>query len=355
MMPYIPPMQQKTETRKGGFFEDVLRYWQQTFSHGAMRFVELVLILASVYFWARVSADYMDSPDPTGRAVEMLGYALWGVTLIIIGYVTIRVLWSDRVSDDRTTRAVVTIVGVGGWLAFNYFASPVIVFALVTIQVNIVYVVPFAVIIAAIAFVPSAEMGRYGFNQEVTRQTAFNSEGYWLEELKQNFEREKRDLNADLQAALDEIDGLKARVAHLTSENADLKAHPVKEFAPYNHGSAKSLPIGARSFMPDEQARLARWIGAWPTRGTARDNWTTRKSEQQHGWRIGEPEWDKFVDALKGLGYLDDTNKPLLSPDEVLKRLRLPPYPTSGSVGSGGNGAKPDPTRPEAAAAGGQA
>ena len=173
----MPPMIQKTETRKGGFFEDVLRYWQQTFSHGAMRFVELVLILASVYFWARVSADYLDSPEPTGRAADMLGWALWGVTLIIIGYVTIRVLWSDRVSDEPTTRAVIVIVGVGGWLAFNYAASPVIVFALLTIQSNIVYTVPFAVIIAAIAFVPSAEMGRYGFHQEVTRQTPFNSEG----------------------------------------------------------------------------------------------------------------------------------------------------------------------------------
>lgn len=348
----MPPMIQKTETRKGGFFEDVLRYWQQTFSHGAMRFVELVLILASVYFWARVSADYLDAPEPTGRAVEMLGYALWGVTLLIIGYVTIRVLWSERVSDEPTTRAVIVIVGVGGWLAFNYAASPVIVFALMTVQDNIVYLVPFAVIIAAIAFVPSAEMGRYGFNQEVTRQTAFNSEGYWIKELEQNFEREKRDLNADLQAALDEIDGLNARVTHLTSENQKLLANPVKDFVPYNHGSAKSLPIGARSFMPDEQARLARWIGEWPKRGTARDNWITRDAEQRHGWRIGQPEWDKFVDALKGLGYLDDSNKPLLTPDEVLKRLRLPPYPTEKTSNTNGNGAKPDTTRHDTTQAG---
>ena len=44
------PIVQKTETRKGGLFEDVLRYWQQTLSHGAMRFVELALIIAALYF-----------------------------------------------------------------------------------------------------------------------------------------------------------------------------------------------------------------------------------------------------------------------------------------------------------------
>lgn len=342
------PMQQKTETRKGGIFEDVQRPWAQTLSLSLMHFARVISVLVAAWFWAKVWESYEPT---TGKLSDLLTLAMLAVSLVYCCIAFVRI--DDHFDADTKSRGIIALVCLVAMLAFNYAIAPVVVFSLVKIKTDLVYAVPVVVTVAAWAVFAYFKTGQYSFIQELTRQTPFNSEGYWIESLKQDFEREKRTLNADLQEALDAIDQLNARVAHLTSENQKLIANPVKEFAPYNHGNAKSLPIGARSFDADEQKRLAMWLNEWGKRGTSRDNWTTRDAEKLHGWRVSYPEWEKFTDALKGLRYLDEYNKPLLSADDIAARLHLPPCPTDISSGATGNGAKPDATRRDTGGVGG--
>ena len=336
------PIVQKTETRKGGLFEDVLRYWQQTFSHGAMRFVELVLIIAALYFWARVAADYMDADPVTGRMADMMALGLLVVSLLGFGYAAARAMQSERLSDDITTRSVIAGASVVMWLAFNGLVSPVIIYALHGIQGNIGYIVPFAVVIAAIAFYPSLEMGRYGFEQEVTRQTPFNSEGYWLKELEYQHQDETRNSSAELTEALDKIAVLEREL------KAAQERRPDKVFVPFNHGGARA--VGDSQLSENELLALSKYITGWRSRGTGRDPWTTAEGRAKWGNDgITDPQWRKFTALLKGLGILDADNRPNVGRDDALRMLRLSPYPTeNGQNGSGvgHNPTRPDPTRP---------
>lgn len=342
------PMVQKQETRRGGPFEDVQRPWAQTLSLAIMHFARVMSVLVACWSWAKVWESYEPT---TGKLSDLLTGALLVVSLIACGIAFVRV--DDHFDADKKSRGIIVLLCLVAMIAFNYAVAPVVVFSLIKIQSDLVYALPVIVTVAAWAVFTYFKTGQYSFIQELTRQTPTNSEGYWIEELKQDFEREKRDLNADLQTALDSIDQLNARVAHLTAENQKMRATPIKEFAPYNHGSAKSMPIGARSFDADEQQRLSMWIGGWSKRGTSRDNWTTHDAEKLYGWRVSYPEWEKFTDALKGLRYLDEMNKPLLKPDEIIAKLHLPPYPTDETQNTTVTSANHDTTRPNTKPEGG--
>ena len=344
----MQPFVQKTETRKGGIFEDVQRPWAQTLSLVALSFARIVSVLAAAWLWAKVWESYEPT---TGRLSDLLTLAMFAISLIACGVAFIRI--DGHFDADMKSRGMIALLCLIALSVFNYAVAPVIVFSMVMIKSNLIYAVPVLVSVAAWAVFANFRTGQYSFVQELTRQTPFNSEGYWIEALKQDFEREKREMGDQHQAALDEIDELNARLAHLKAENDNLRRNPIKEFAPYNHGSAKSLPIGARSFDTDEQKRLSMWIGEWGKRGTSRDNWTTREAEKLHGWRISYPEWEKFTDALKGLRYLDEYNKPMLSEAEIMNRLKLPPGPTDKTLNTTVNGATHDATRPDTAGVGG--
>ena len=335
------PIVQKTETRKGGLFEDVLRYWQQTLSHGAMRFVELALIIAALYFWARVAADYMDADPVTGRMADMMSVGLYAVSLIGFGYAAARAMQSERLSDDITTRSVIAGASLIMWLAFNGLVSPVIIYALHGIQSNIGYIVPFAVVVGAVAFYPSLEMGRYGFEQEVTRQTPFNSEGYWIKELEYQHQNDTRNSSAELAEALDKIAVLEREL------KAAHERKPDKVFVPFNHGGARA--VGDAQLSENELLALSKYITGWRVRGTGRDPWTTAEGRAKFGGDgISDPQWRKFTALLKGLAILDSDNRPNVGRDEALRMLQLPPYPTAQAVNQQGDGKKPtNPTQPD--------
>ncbi len=167
-------LQPKQETRKGGPFEDVKRPSQQTGMHGVLRFAQIILTFIAVYCWSKVAEAYQ--PEAAiGKFADIASLIIWGVTLAIVGYAYVKPIRS-RFDADRTWTVLIIAALLVVWFAFNWFIAPVIVFTLVEIEHNALYIVPVIVTAAAVAFVPSFEIGRYSFRRELVDQTGTNSE-----------------------------------------------------------------------------------------------------------------------------------------------------------------------------------
>jgi hypothetical protein len=263
----------------------------------------------------------------TGRLSDLLTYALFAVSLVIAGVVFVRIdNHFDANLKSRKSRGVIVLLCLAACGAFNYAISPVVVFAMVKIQHDVIYALPIIVTVAAWAVFTYFKTGQYSFTQELTRQTPFNSEGYWIESLKQDFEREKRDLNSELADAVDRIRGLEADL-----KDAQVK-RPDKVFVPYNHGAARK--IGDTQLSADELTALAKYITGWRVRGFSRDPWTTKEGKAKYGGDgITDPQWRKFTALLKGLNLMDKDGRPNAGRDEVLGALKLPPYSTDQNIG----------------------
>lgn len=338
MMPF---MQQKTETRKGGPFEDVQRPWAQTLSLALMHFARVIAVLVAAWSWAKV----WESWEPTtGRLSDLLTLAMYVVSLIAAGVAFVRI--DDHFDADLKSRGLIAALCLISCVAFNYAVTPVVVFALVKIQSDLVYALPVVMTVAAWSVFAHFKTGQYSFIQELTRQTPTNSEGYWIEELKQDFEREKRDANVELTEALDKIEVLQRELT------AAQQRQPDKVFVPFNHGGARA--IGDSQLSADEVTALSKYITGWRVRGTGREPWTSKDGRAKHGGDgITDPQWRKFTALLKSLSILDSDNRPNVGRDQALKMLKLPPYPTDNNSGGAQNTAQPDPTRPHPTGAGG--
>lgn len=194
--PMFVPFQQKAETRKGGKFEDVQRPNQQTFMHGLMRFAQILLALLAAFAWAKVAEAY-EVEAVTSRLAELIGYVIGVITLMISAYVFVKKIWQEyEMSAGMIVAAVVGLLVV--WVAFTVYVSPVIVFALVKIEKDVVYVLPVLLTAAAAAFVPSLEIGRFSFKKELVDQSGANSEkpvidetAVLIEKMKIDFAREQ--------------------------------------------------------------------------------------------------------------------------------------------------------------------
>ncbi len=217
------PYEPKTETRKGGKFEDVQRPNQQTTMHGLMRFGQIMLVLVAAFSWAKVAEAY-EAEMLTGRLAELIGYALWAVTLIVVGVVFAKANVHFEMSQGVIAAVIVGLLAV--WVTFNALLSPVIVFALVKIQSNPLYLIPVITASAAAAFVPSFEVGRYSFWRELTDQAGTNSEkpvidetAIEIERMKIDWQREQREAReATLEA---EIERLKAIISNPQTQVID--------------------------------------------------------------------------------------------------------------------------------------
>lgn len=205
----------KQETRRGGWFEDVRRPQAQTIRLGVYRFVQIVLVLIALFLWAKV-AEGFDSEMVSGRLADLMTMGLWLMTLAIVGLVMVTATRSTEMNAAAVVLVLVAMLAL--WLIFNLIVTPVIVFALVMVQRDLVYVLPLAMTAAAAAFVPSLETGRYSFWRELVDQSGANSEKpildetqIRLEEMRQEFEREK--MSSREAELLAEIARLKAQLA----------------------------------------------------------------------------------------------------------------------------------------------
>lgn len=166
-------LQPKQETRKGGVFEDVKRPNLQTTMHGALRFLQILLVFAAVYCWSKVAEAYQPE-SVTGRFADIASVTLWLLTLSAVGLAYVKL--SARLDADRAWTIIIIAALLVVWFLFNWFIAPVIVFTLIEIEHNLLYLIPILVTAAAAAFVPSAEIGRYSFRRELTEQNTANSE-----------------------------------------------------------------------------------------------------------------------------------------------------------------------------------
>lgn len=166
-------LQPKTETRKGGPFEDVKRPIQQTGAHGALRFIQILLVFSAVYCWSKVAEAYQPEAV-TGRFADIASVTVWALTLISVGYAYTKI--RARVDADRTWTIIIIAALFVVWFLFNWFIAPVGVFTLIMIERNLLYLLPVVVTAAAFAFVSSLEIGRFSFRRELVEQQAANSE-----------------------------------------------------------------------------------------------------------------------------------------------------------------------------------
>lgn len=333
------PMVQKQETRRGGLFEDVQRPWSQTLSLAIMHFARVMAVLVACWSWAKVWEAY----EPTsGKLSDLLTVAMLAVSLIACGIAFVRI--DDHFDADKKSRGVIVLICLVALIAFNYAIAPVVVFSLVKIQSDLVYAMPIIVTVAAWSVFKHFKTGQYSFEQELIQQTRTNSEGVQLELIKQDFEREKRDSNAELADALDKIAVLEQEL------KAAQTRQPDKVFVPFNHGGARA--IGDPKLSADEVLALSKYITGWRVRGTGRDPWTTSEGRAKFGGDgITDTQWRKFTALLKGLSILDLDNRPNVGRDDALRMLKLPPYPTENAVNVSGNGhnpTRPDPTQSSA-------
>lgn len=209
MVPYKP----QAETRKGGKFEDVQRPNQQTAMHGLLRFGQIILILLAAFSWAKVAEAY-EAETLTGRLAELIGIVMLAVTLAIAGVLFAKI--AGAFDMNRTSVITVVIALLVAWALFNALLSPVIVFALVKIQSNPLYLFPVIAAAAAASFVPSFEVGRYSFWRELVDQAGTNSEKPVIDEtqiaiskMKIDWEREQAEAReATLKAEIERLNGI---------------------------------------------------------------------------------------------------------------------------------------------------
>ncbi len=315
------PFQPKSETRKGGKFEDVTRPNQQTTMHGLLRFGQIMLILLAVFAWGKVAEAYQ-AEAVTGRLSELMTGAIWFVTLILVGvaYAVVR----SKVDADAVWTGIIITALLIVWAAFNVFIAPVAVFAMVMTQHNLLYVLPIIVTAAAAAFVPSFEVGRHSFWRELVDQSGTNSEKPVLDETAITIEQMKIDFARE-QAALKES-ALRAEVERLQAMIKTPQAQVID-----------GEPTFAKRKSIEDCIRPVKINGHWEyeavTRGGPRrldstllvqfvvEAWAYNKFERRYWLERGlkRDDWEAMRGAVAWA--LDDANKVIRGVDDVLAEM----------------------------------
>lgn len=329
-MRMIRPNEEQKRVTSTGQWEDVERPFSQTLLHGLLRFLQILVILASVYLWSFTASEYRDL---SGRLVDIMRGGVFFATAITSGYVFI--LIRRDVDMDGKTTGVIVIALIIVLLIFNVLLSPVIVFALV--DMSWLHLATIILSAAAASFVPSFEVGRLSFWRELLTQPEASSEkpvidatSVLLKQMDFDHEDERRNAAPELAEANDRIKALEAEITRLQSQPAAVR------LVPLNHGSAHR--IGDTDFKGDDYELLARYIQGWDARGTTRDPWITQAAKEKYGWVITKPQWEHFRDALRSVGILDSHNMPTCAQSDALRAIGYPPAPRENS-GNGKSGA----------------
>lgn len=338
------PMQQEQETRRvktDALWEDVLRPVAQSVIYALSTMWQIITVLAALVSWSVAWSESRHSDPMLGDVPLLISAATWFVSLFVIGVIVSanRSQWLiGRIAgydESRFDNVWIAVMVITCWILCNVLFNQTVVYVLLRARV-----IPVAATVIAVASWFSMSHLREGLKHEIIANSPHNSDKYHITLANNEHALRMRMLERQFQLEdRGDDDEVEDRAIEVSQADAI-------RFVPVNHGSARSVGIGQQTFKPDELALMSRFISEWTSRGTARAQWTT---DNGHGWRLSDPQWDKFTAALRSVGILDQRNHPTIGYEQAISDLHLPPYPAEIGRGDGENASesRPVPSRPE--------